>query len=369
VKFAANVHDLAIAAGFAARAIERKLKIAILNDLLLEAADDKISLVGTDMDTMARVECAASVEGPGAVAMPAVPLAQLLDKLDSQATVTIEALDHAAAIKCGRSRYKLPTLPASDFPAALAASPGPDVFGFTLTPSDVRRLFVQPAFAVCTEPTRYYLCGLFLTSIDGRLASVATDGRRLVRVVSDVAAPELGGVIPPGAACAEIARLAKGNITLCIGRKIIEAHTGSYRFSSKLIDGSFPDYERVIPPPSPHTFECDRAALLGALARAAAVAEDKGKLPAIRLEWRADALRLTLADESAHDEIDAGGGRPGWVGVSLRLLTGLLGALDGERVLFDAADPHLPIRVSVVGDADLLALLMPMQMPTMQEAA
>jgi DNA polymerase III subunit beta len=362
--------DLADAAAYVQRVVEpkNKNKVAILDDVLLGASGERVTLTATGFSCMARAECMAELGEAGSAAVPADRLAKLLAGLDG--IVKIETVDGGVAVKSGRSRYRLPTLPPEDFPQALSA--GPDACEFELAPEVVSRLFAEPVPAVCDVPTRAYLTGIFIHDSDGHLAACATDGAQLIRVVTDLPAGALpangkhAGVIVPTAACTEIARLAKaGSVAIQIGATIIEARTRARLLCSQLIDGVFPDFERVIPKPSGRTAEVDRATLLAALARAAAVA-DSTRAAVILLAWERDELALDLAREpgTASDVIAATVAGKGRVTMALSPLIDLLEALDGERVQLDASAARSATRISVVGDDGLLCLRMPITLPT-----
>jgi DNA polymerase-3 subunit beta len=365
VRLTTKAGDLAAAAAYAGRAVEKKAKIPILGNLLVDASNGTVTLAATDLDRMAHTECAAEIDTPGAVAVPAERFGKLLSSLDGDTVVKIESSDGVATVASGRSRYRLPTLPAGDFPTPLAV--GDNACQLALDSTTALRLFERPAVAICREGTRYYLNGIYLhADEDGRLVAVATDGHQLVRVVADMPAPKLPGnggrpgVIVPAAACAEIVKLAKaGEVALRIDGRIIEARAGSQLFCSKTISGTFPDYSRVIPAVSGHAVECERAALIAALERALAVVDKQEKLPVARLAWREDELALTLPDDTGIDTIAATSREPGWTAVSLHRLLNLLDAFDGERVTLDAGNHYSPVRLTVSGDDDLLAILMP----------
>jgi DNA polymerase-3 subunit beta len=359
VKLTAPAVTLAAAGGAVARAVDKKAaaKIQILGSILLAAGGDAVTFTATDMAKMARARCAAEIAEPGVVAVPAERFSKLLGGgLDGDVTIT--SSDSVATITAGRARYRLPALPADLFPAPLAA--GENALELTLNAATAGRLLEQASIAAARDDARHYLTGVFLCTEDDRLTGVATDGYELVRVATDVPAPALpgkaGGIIVPVQAATEIARLAKGGeVKIRVSDKIIEARAASRELVSKLVDGTFPDYRRVVPKPSSRAVECEREALLAALTRARAVAED----PVVRVAWRERELELALPGEAAIDAIAAEIREPGLITVALSRLINLLEALEGERVLLDATDHCSPIRISIVGDDDLLALLMP----------
>jgi DNA polymerase-3 subunit beta len=283
MKFEAKAADLARAATAAARIIDAKTKIPILHNLLLTASEGAVQVLGHDLDLSMAVICAADVGEAGCVAVPGERFMKLLAGLDVD--VRIQTADTALAIKAGRSRYKLPTLPASDFPAPISAAGQ----AFELDADAVRRLFVVPQPTISTEETRYYLNGTNLQAVGNRLVATTTDGYRLIQTAVELP-PDIGAlhsVIIPRTAVVEIGKLARpGPIKLTIGAKHIEVSTASHRVGSKLIDGTFPDYARVIPARSDCGVVVDREDLIAALARIEAVAERAKNMAAVAgLTW------------------------------------------------------------------------------------
>jgi DNA polymerase-3 subunit beta len=352
--------------------IDAKVKIPILDNVLVEARQDAVQIITTDLDVALSVGVMATVVEPGTTCVPAGQLADLVDSMPDDACVKLEQIDRGLTIRCGRSRYVLPTLP-GDFPSPLTA--GPDAVEIELDKKATHSLFVDPTVSISTEQTRYYLCGIYLHSVAGMLAAVATDGRTLVLTKTDLPAPEMPGVIVPSKAVGELARMGKNGINLRINNKIIEAYAGLRRVASKLVNGTFPDYRRILPKPSNNTAEIDRDDLIAALNRIRAVADSSAKPSPCGLRWSdGGEIELVLAGnpEAASDALAAtisGGAR---VAVSIDLLADLLESFDGaERVRLDVTNPASPIMVTVVDRPGLLTVVMPMasQWTTAKEAA
>jgi DNA polymerase-3 subunit beta len=195
------------------------------------------------------------------------------------------------------------------------------------------------------------------------LAAVATNGHTLVLVKTELPANGMSNVIVPSKTVGELGRFGKNGVKLRVGPKIIEVSTGTYRLCSKLIDGTFPDYLRVIPQASSNVCEVDRVDLIAALTRMKAVAGDDGKSSPCGIAWNnGGEIELILASnpQAGSDTLAATTSGKARVAVSIRLLVEMLGSLDRERVRLDVPDAAVPIRITVVGNDGFLAILMPM---------
>jgi DNA polymerase-3 subunit beta len=366
MKFTANAAAFAEAAAAVQRVIDRKTKIPLLMNILIEVGNGEIKIRGTHLDHELTAAFAADVVEGGAVAVPGERLAGLLARLDQGAAVKIETTDRGVALKAGRSRYLVECLPPGEFPAPLSAEE--DAAELTLDGEAVRRLFAVPAIAVSSEETRYYLCGIFLHQVDGRLAACATNGHQLVLETTDILVSRMPandgrcGIIIPAKACSEIARLGKGGATIRVNDRVVEAHAGALRLASKLIDGTFPAFERVIPPPSASVAEFARGPALSAFERLAAVAGRTEKAPIAGLAWSdAGEIEFSFTDdpEAATDLVPALTTGEARVAVPLRQIIALLDALRGERIRLNPDGPCSPIRINVIGDEAMLAVQMP----------
>ncbi|PWB82580.1 MAG: DNA polymerase III subunit beta, partial [Methylocystaceae bacterium] len=243
------------ALGHVHRVVERRTTIPILANVLIDAKAGALLLKATDLDLEITERAAADVAQDGATTLPAHTLYDIVRKLPEGAQVSLEATGEQGQLllRSGRSRFHLQSLPESDFPDVTS---GDFSHRFSLPPADLKKLIEKTQFAISSEETRYYLNGIFLhsTEVEGHLLlrAVATDGHRLARVELPAPAGSAGmpGVILPRKAVAEIQRLGED----AQGAVAIELSTNKMRFSfgetvltTKLIDGTFPDYGRVIP--------------------------------------------------------------------------------------------------------------------------
>jgi DNA polymerase-3 subunit beta len=362
-----EVANLKQALGAIIKTIELRNTVPILEHVLIEPTEGGIAITAHALDRCATAQCLA-VEGEMIFQATTVPGNQLYDLSRALPDDVVELVpgDGQLTVKCGGSRYRLQTLPAGDFPARLSAG---DASAFTLSAEDVTRTFKWPAFAVSRDETRYYLEGIFLHQLDECLAAVGTDGHRLVRTLGPLPQGWTisggSGAIIPRHFAEQVVKLGAG-VTIKLSAEIIEAIAGDTTIVSKLIDGNYPDYARLVPKRSANVFECDRKEFWAVASRLKAVAERvKSKdrdvsSPAAGITWKDGAVQLMLARQlgAAEDTIDATVSGTGRVAVKLEYLIQLLEALPGESIRFDQAEASAPIIVTVPENADLLALQM-----------
>lgn len=322
--------------------VERKGTIPILRNLLLEATKGRLSVGATDLDMEITdgVEC----DGIGSITVEADLLAGLLQKMPSGAecSLTFDDGDPRLILKCGRSRYQLPVLPASDFPHL--ADGGLDE-KITVDTGAFEGLIAKTDFAISTEETRYYLNGLYLHQPEpGLMRAVATDSRRLA--LADMPAPKgygASGIIIPRKAIREVTRLlaaAGENVTLQFGPTKFRLEAGDSILTSKVIDGSFPPYQRVIPDINPRAIVLDKHILAAALERAAVMNAERS-VPT-KLEFEAGSLRLTIRNQDGgggNEEMETDYQGPAFnVGFNGKYLLEALQHVDDGKVEFRFAD-------------------------------
>jgi DNA polymerase-3 subunit beta len=342
-------------------------RIPALGAAYLVAKAEAVSVTANNLDHVLTLSIPATVESPGELAISASRLAGLASSFPPHAEIAISADDKAAAISCGRSRFRLPTLPLGDLP------PMPEIADETgrveLAREELLGLLSRPGFAISAEETRYYLNGILLHDTGGGLAAVATDGHRLARAVLPGAglSQDRRLIIPRPAIRIVLKLLGDKAIELLTLRRsatLIEIAGAKFTFISKLIDGTYPAYECVVPEPSGNTAVVDRAALAQAVARIAAVTPDDQRLPLIGLTWKSPGpLRLCIpgAPDLADDPIGAvetsGRGR---IAVQIRHLAQLFDEFGSERVRIDAGNSAgAAIRITDPDDADFLCVQMP----------
>ena len=358
------------ALGHVHRVVERRNTIPILANVLLRAEGESLSLKATDLDMEIVDRAPASVEQGGAATVPAHMLYDIVRKLPDGAEIGLDTgSGQTMALQAGRARFALQMLPDSDFPDLNA---GELPFTFALPAQILKRLIDRTQFAISTEETRYYLNGIYFHVVgDGgqaRLRAVATDGHRLAK--AEVPAPEgsagMPGVIVPRKTVGEIQKLLEdpeSEVALSLSEAKIRLTIGKLVLTSKLIDGTFPDYERVIPKANDKELKLQKADFERAVDRVSTISSDRGR--AVKLSLSDDRMILAVNNPdsgSATDELPVSyGSEPLEIGFNSKYLLDIAGQLTSEEALFRLADPGSPTLIQDSGDADALYVLMPMR--------
>lgn len=325
------------------RAIESRNTIPILANVLLAVEDGKLRLTGTDLDVEITTSLPVLDCQPGSVTVPGKMLADIAKRATGD--ITLE-LDGRLTVASGRSRYKLDVLPAEDFPSFSAGN-----FDTTLE-LDLAALVAPCAHCISSDETRYYLAGVYLHAVDGRLVAVATDGHRLMRNVGPAGDLNYGVILPRKL----VGLLPKSAVTVELSQNKVRVTSGSTVITSKLIDGTFPDSVRVIPTGNSNVLTVDRQALMKAVERVAAVADDKSRAVKFAV---GDVLRLMLADKASDEVSIEFEGEPLETGFNARYVNDMLGALDEPSVRFALGDAGAPAVIK--GDGEWTGVLMPMR--------
>ena len=351
--------------------VERRTTIPILSNVLIEAEGGAVSLRATDLDIELVEAAPAMVEQAGVTTVPAHTLHEIVRKLPDGAQLTL-AEDPGAGrlmVSAGRSRFTLPTLPREDFPAM--ASSEYDVTYSAPVPA-LRRLFEKSSFAISTEETRYYLNGVYLhiAEVEGakRLRAVATDGHRLACVDAEApaGAERAPDVIVPRKTVGELRKLLEDDeaeVEVSVSATKIRFRVGEVTLTSKVIDGSFPDYTRVIPYQNDRRMEVDAADFAKAVDRVATVSAERSR--AVKLGLGPDSLTLSVNSPdsgSASDELTvAYGDEPLEIGFNAKYLLEIAGQIDRENAVFMFADSGAPTMVREGDDQSALYVVMPMR--------
>jgi len=345
--------------------VERRQTLPILSNVLLSLEGNQLSLTGTDLEVelVGRVELT-SPGVDGDVTVPARKLVDICKTLPdgSEIEFTVEA--GKATVKAGRSRFTLSTLPASEFPSV---EEGQGELSLELPQSLVKRLIERTAFAMAQQDVRYYLNGMLLEIRSGRLRMVATDGHRLALCT----APEAvdagdAAVIIPRKGVLELSRLLEGdaNVRLVIGSNHVRASNEQYTFTSKLVDGKFPEYERVLPKSPDKSVVGDRLELKQAFTRTAILSNEKYR--GVRLKLSSDALEITANNpeqEQAEEVVSVEyQGDNLEVGFNVSYLLDVLSVLDGKKVRLSLADSASSALLEEAEAGDSLYVVMPMRL-------
>ena len=353
--------------------VERRTTIPILSNVKLEAADNGISLTATDMDLSVVEATEAEVIQPGATTAAAHTLYDVVRKLPEGCRIQLERSEQGAelSLRAGRTTFDLPCLPAADFPTM--TDEGLD-HSFSLTVGDLAKLIDRTRFAISTEETRYYLNGIFLHVIEegaaSCLRSVATDGHRLARV--EVAMPEgaagMPGVIVPRKTVGELRKLIEelepdAGIEVALSNARIRFKVGSAILRSRLIDGTFPDYDRVIPSNNDKLMVMPTAELAEAVDRVATISTDKSR--AIKLALAPGKLTLTAISPDAGravEELDVDyQSELMEIGFNARYILDITNQIEGKDIELALADAGAPTLVRDPKDSSTLYVLMPMR--------
>lgn len=317
--------------------VERRHTLPILGNLLLHASDQGLRMVSTDLEVEVRGESPAEVRQAGEVTVPARKFLDIVRNLPEGSSLNVKVSGERCVISSGRGRYVLGTLPASDFPVMQSEG---GTYSIEVEEGKFRRLLEKTWFAMAQQDVRYYLNGLLLEFSSGRIRGVATDGHRLARFDLDCDLEVKGegcSIIVPYKTVMELRRQLLSDATplkILVGERSVRFEAGEFITTTKLIDGRFPDYERVIAGEHGRTAVIGKERLRGALIRASVLSNEKYK--GVRLEFDGDILRLQTHNpeqEEALEEIDvACQGDPTTLGFNVSYLLDVLGAAEGDEV-------------------------------------
>ncbi|MNF65490.1 DNA polymerase III subunit beta [compost metagenome] len=347
--------------------VERRQTLPVLSNVLLVVEGQQLSLTGTDLEVelVGRVALEEPAE-PGEITVPARKLMDICKSLPSDALIDIRIDEQKLLIKAGRSRFTLSTLPANDFPTV---EEGPGSLNFSLVQSKLRRLIERTSFAMAQQDVRYYLNGMLLEVNAGILRAVATDGHRLAMCAMDagIEGVERHQVIVPRKGILELARLLTeqdGEVRIVLGQHHIRATTGEFTFTSKLVDGKFPDYERVLPRGGDKLVVGDRQALREAFSRTAILSNEKYR--GIRLTLASGQLKIQANNpeqEEAEEEVAVDyNGSNLEIGFNVSYLLDVLGVMSTEQVRLILSDANSSALVQEAGNDDSSYVVMPMRL-------
>ncbi|AKM07215.1 DNA polymerase III subunit beta [Pelagerythrobacter marensis] len=354
--------------------VERRNTIPILSNVLIEAGDGgSLKVMATDLDLQV-VEnmAAASVDAPGAITVSAHLLFDIARKLPEGSQVSLETSENRMTVKAGRSRFQLPTLPRDDFPVIVE---GDLPTSFEIPAKTLAELVDRTRFAISTEETRYYLNGIFLhVSEEDKpvLKAAATDGHRLARFTIDQpdGAQGMPDVIVPRKAVAELRKLLEesldGNVQVDLSASKIRftlGGEGGVVLTSKLIDGTFPDYSRVIPTGNDKLLKLDPRSLYEGVDRVATIATEKTRAVKMGLDQDKVTLSVTSPDNgTAAEEVPADYSADGFeIGFNANYLKDILSQIDSDTVELHLADAGAPTLIRQDANSPALYVLMPMR--------
>lgn len=351
--------------------VERRNTIPILSNVKIEAETEALRLTATDMDLDVAEATAADVATTGATTIPAHTLYEIVRKLPDGAQIELETArgGQQIVLRCGRSRFTLACLPVEDFPVMTA---GELPHAFRLSARALCNLIDRTRFAISTEETRYYLNGIYLHEIrhgaSDVLRAVATDGHRLASV--EVPLPDgaagMPGIIIPRKTITELRKLIDDNddeVEVGLSPTKIRFAVGQAVLTSKLIDGTFPDYERVIPTGNDKTLDVGCKAFSAAVDRVSAISSDRSRAVKLAMTNGTLVLSATSPDSgSATEELEVNyHGDALEIGFNSRYLLDITQQIEGEEARFSIADAASPTILQERGDTGAIYVLMPMR--------
>ena len=346
--------------------VERRHTLPILSNLLLEAKQDKIVLTATDLEMQISLSVETAMGGELSTTVSAKKLLDICRSLPENADITMTTQDSRIQVKAGKSRFNLQTLPAADYPvmskAAGAAGPVIKIGQRTL-----KRLFKQVEFAMAQQDIRYYLNGLLFEVSANRLNVVGTDGHRLSFTSTELSQNyEKQELILPRKTVIELIKLldeSDEEVTIEITSGQVNFSFGAIRLISKVIDGKFPDYTRVIPTGHQNNFTVGRMPILLSMQRASILSNEKYR--GIRMVLGKDNLRLISTNseqEEAEEEMEVN--YPGDsldIGFNVTYMIDVLNNVDSENIIFSFADANSSCLVTVPDDSNYKYVVMPMR--------
>lgn len=346
--------------------VERRNTIPILSNVLIEARDGgSLRLMATDLDLQVDESVPANVDQAGATTVSAHTLFDIVRKLPEGSQVELAAAEGKMQVNAGRARFNLSTLPRDDFPVI---AEGELPTRFEMPAASLRQLVDKTRFAISSEETRYYLMGIFLHVADDSLKAAATDGHRLARITlpKPDGADGMPDVIIPKKCVAELRKLLdelEGTVEVSLSPTKIRFGLGNAVLTSKLIDGTFPDYNRVIPTANDKLLKLDPKSFMQGVDRVSTIASEKTR--AVKMAVDRDKVTLSVTSPengTAAEEIAADYSSDGLeIGFNARYLLDILGQIEGDSVEVHLADAAAPTLLRENDKSAALYVLMPMR--------
>ena len=347
--------------------VERRQTLPVLSNVLIQVEQDEVALTGTDLEVeLVGRTVASQVDEPGAITVPARKLMDICKSLPDQSELELSIEDGRAVLRSGRSRFTLSTLPVAEFPNI---EDGQSSVELALPRGTLKQLIDATSFALAQQDVRYYLNGLLLEFAPNLVRTVATDGHRLAvssRPV-EINIESAQKLIVPRKGVLELVRLLDDSeepVSLTLGSTHIRAHTGDFTFTSKLVDGKFPDYERVVPKGGDKVFIAERSELRQVLSRTAILSNEKYR--GVRLNLEEGNLRVMANNpeqEEAEENIAIEYSGPAMeIGFNVGYLIDVLNAVGEDRVQMTLGDPNSSALMEEPGGGDALYVVMPMRL-------
>lgn len=344
--------------------VERRQTMPILSNVLLVAKDGQLSVTATDLEVELVAQADIETEAGGEITVSGRKFLDICRALPESSSIGVSVSGEKLAVRAGRSKFNLATLPAAEFPIVEDIKAGPSI---SVSQEALGRLIEKTYFSMAQQDVRYYLNGMLLETDAGRLRAVATDGHRLAlcqaKLEGNVDAQQ---VIVPRKGVLELQRLlsGEGDLNIELGANHIRIQLDGIRFTSKLIDGRFPEYERVIPKESSNELKADRGAFKSALQRTAILSNEKYR--GIRLVIRDSGVVLQAHNpeqEEAEEELEVEySGEDIEIGFNVNYLLDALGAIAGDEVTLSVQDSNSSCLIRQPGTEDCTFVVMPMRL-------
>lgn len=350
----------------AANVVDRRQSQPVLGNVLVTATNNGLHLVATDLEVEVALDCGAEVAREGAVTLPARKLLDIARSLPAEATLQIEASANKARVQSGRSKFSLATLPAEDFPNIGNFQVNGEM---ALSTAMLLELIGSTFFAMAHQDVRYYLNGLLLELSDNQLRAVATDGHRLALCDRQASVSVGAGsqLIVPRKGVQEIQRMLghlDGEAKVSLGDNHLRVSVSGQAITTKLIDGKFPDYQRVIPKQGDRVMNADREALKAALGRTSILSNEKFR--GVRLQLSSGLLRASTHNpeqEEAEEELEVSfEGESLEIGFNVSYLLDVLGVIKSETVRFEMSDANSSAVIYSPDEVQARYVVMPMRL-------
>ncbi|MCU7920085.1 MAG: DNA polymerase III subunit beta [Candidatus Thiodiazotropha sp. (ex Epidulcina cf. delphinae)] len=345
--------------------VERRQTLPILANILINAANDHIQLTATDLEVELKTESSAECDGEADFTLPARKLLDICKALPESASVTLDVSDDKVKLRSGRSRFTLSLLPARDYPV-IEPTPSNDIL--TIKESVLHRLIEKTQFAMAQQDVRYYLNGMLLEIGQGDIRTVATDGHRLAMSQSQGCVKDDINlqVILPRKAVIELGRLLGDNdneIKIELSNSYVRVLLDNAVFTSKLIDGRFPEYQRVMPSGTDKEVEADKNTLRHSLTRASILSNEKYR--GIHFHLRSNQLQLQAHNpeqEESEEELEVTyQGEELKIGFNVSYLLDAISAINEDNIIIELKDTNSSALIYGKNDRDSKYVVMPMR--------
>jgi len=368
MKFSTDRESLLRALQLVTGVVERRQTLPVLSNLLFIARDGVLSITGTDLEVELVAELSDGIEisQEGEATIPARKLADIWRSLPDSAAVAVETSAEKVVVRSGRSRFSLSTLPAADFPRVESGSGDVE---FSIARTDLGKLIDQVGFSMAQQDVRYFLNGMLLEVTPRYIRTVATDGHRLAMcTLSDTGAgSDRVQAIVPRKGVLELGRLLddeEGEVSVQLGTNHLRVTQGQFTFTTKLVDGKFPDYEKVVPKDAGLAITGDRDSLKQAFVRASILSNEKYRGVRLIVDGEQMTIQANNPEQEEAEElvvVDYQGDKLE-IGFNVSYLQDVLSVLNTDQVQISVSDANSSALIEGVGNDDAVYVVMPMRL-------